>query len=1140
MATLHPAFSVWTVHQSTSQATVLFYVPRRTRSSDLEVRIGKDSIIAGIKDQPPVINASLWAAVHPETSSWQIERTSKKQRKSHHRSSSHSRPPPRQSPPPLDGQAPTSRLNSAPASSSAFSHIASDIADSGSESEAESLSDVAGASSGSGYISQPEDGSHQRRRLPRFDPSATRSFSSRSKIIPFLAEQGASGRSGSASSRAVSLSPTQDAAPLDFGRADMVSGATEHAESEGNMASSIASLPARLSPPSPNATRHPVNSATASRLASRTASTASFSSLGSGSYEMNAHLTDDGSGEIVMHGPISTIGSSISSLNSDIRRARSIQAGEDLTLSQDSFLNVGSISSRGSNPRSPRLEAATYGGAAEPTPMAERDFSSLLPSASAPERPPLEQAKSNESSGSGSGSVPSSELSGSLMLPNAKTPSVPASTSATSTSSGFSASSLSGARLVTIYLDKVQPEIWPVLISGPAPLPPSAEDSSESPEREVSLGSLSELPPLDEQHARSSLRMALQEALSDARAATGQTRRRDSEAERSSIFTVGSDDSDTVLGARFPPADSETTTADGTASQDAEARISAERRRRAEERSIWAKFNLDPTSLVLLGLQSRARIGDRLGGVDEAFQYFVRAWRAALSPVATCRLVEDYLPLPKPRRKSIDASSGPDIDADRIEADLPIETEKLPDPGFSSSPREEPPAAEPGTEMDRLQHSSDTLRSPKLPSTNAHSTADVPSTAFDNRSVLISALGGSNALGRLYLSYARLHLEVALEKWTSPLAFPGEAGQLHGPYTRAAGGAGTASPNVGSVGGGGTSPGGILGGVGQGLSAPPAGLGLGYSSANRSRADMDKAYIRDGGRAPLPGRSDKMSTGSGPPGSYARSNSSATSGRSGSQTRAGAPPSTERDQTSILIFASHERERVLRHRPGPLAYMQAAVRLDPTLAYSSESDRENETSFSRFIPLLPGESGPQAWRVPMSIDEDEWLEARDVECERRNAIQHEIRYRASLKREAVPHTPWRPDASSEPGTGTATPTTSSVPPSEASNPVRHTMRYSLGPDEVEFGRSVRPRRNNQHRSSGSGDPAAASSRRKAHSRRHGRPSLRRGPSSNLPLISEEGMINIMSGAAVLSVVVAGSVAVMSWWRRVGGTTVPPG
>ncbi|KAE8248085.1 hypothetical protein A4X03_0g6876, partial [Tilletia caries] len=118
MAHPHPAFQLWTVHQSTSQATVLFYVPRKTRSADIDVRITSHSITAGVRHAPPVINAALWAPVNPTHSSWQIERLC---RNTKHRRS-HRHPPPQLTSPTLGSSGPPSSTYSIIGGSTPGSH----------------------------------------------------------------------------------------------------------------------------------------------------------------------------------------------------------------------------------------------------------------------------------------------------------------------------------------------------------------------------------------------------------------------------------------------------------------------------------------------------------------------------------------------------------------------------------------------------------------------------------------------------------------------------------------------------------------------------------------------------------------------------------------------------------------------------------------------------------------------------------------------------------------------------------------------------------------------------------------------------------------------------------------------------------
>ncbi|KAL9931502.1 hypothetical protein V8E36_009667 [Tilletia maclaganii] len=1141
----HPAFQLWTVHQSMGQATVLFYVPHKTRSADLNIAIHPNHIRAGIHGQAPVLNATLWAEVQPSSSSWQIERTARKHRKSsrRHRPISQASVSPR--PDTLDDGPISPRLSSGPPST-AYSIIddpsssqhdgfsSSSEAGSGSESEADARN--------SGYGSQAEDGPRPRRQLQRFDPNATRSFSSRRNLITTAnAHTGLVAPAG--------LDPARPAGHARSALRSPAGGAEEEpaGTNEGNLASSIASLPARLRPPAcrDQASQLAVPTQApdaASRFASRTASTTSFSSLGSSSFDLAGMEGSTGPRDL----GVTALSSSVGSLGSDARRANSIRAAgeiEDLSQSQDSFLSIGPLSSRGSGARLNRAHRTSSPTlSAEPTPVVEREFHDLIyhEQSSGAARPSIHPTgsqgvnpgtRSGSGSGSGSASAPSSNISGSLIMP---TPNAPASSSATSTSSGISASSLTGARLVTIYLDKAQPSIWPVLISGPAPL--NDEDSTlSSPD---APSATHKLPLLDERHARHSLRAALQEALDETRSAALTGLNSELRKERvhrhsgssatghGSIVSAASDDSDTVLGPRFSGTGSAGDGYDDDASHhqsrsgENESGVAALRQARARERQICAKYNLDATSLVLLGLHSRAhQSADRPGVASEAFHYFARAWRAALSPVATCRLVEDYLPLLDARSLSSALSSG-------SEADLKDNFRGTRNDAGSSASR-----------MDRTQHSSDTLRSPTSEhapeagdADKARVMSEETSTMDAQREAYIAIIGGPNALGRLYLSYARLHLEVSVEKWISPLAFPSAAGHLHGPYTTGSSAVGAASPGGIVAAGGGSSPG-VASGHGSGAHAldPAHGTGLGIDQARTH------------------GWSQHAVAGAAPGSSYARSASSVPPG-----SRADSPgpsPGVTSETHSVLLSAAHEGEGLPHHRrPGPLAYMQAAVRLDPSLATTSAD--APDVSPSRPFAFLVGESEAQAWRLPMAIEEEEWVEAHEIEAERRAVLHQEARYRSPLAGHRSANRRTSSDGSG-PGAGTATPTTSSVPSSEAGVGSKYRRPPATAqPQAGEFPsttasarRSSAPKLSSgRGPASGGGGGPSSQSRRKphSHSRRHGhhgRSSIRRS-ASTLPLISEEGMINIVSGAAVLSVVVAGSVAVMGWWRRAGGATGP--
>lgn len=213
-------------------------------------------------------------------------------------------------------------------------------------------------------------------------------------------------------------------------------------------------------------------------------------------------------------------------------------------------------------------------------------------------------------------------------------------------------------KLVTLHLDKLDGGIWPNIVSGP---PPS----------DLQLHVVS-------RHSHSSLGAALSQAMQDRHedrdGGEGESSMlHDSENEQSSdsalnssltMGSVASDDSTTVLAPRHE---------DGQ------------------------QYDMDPTSLTLMGLQHRRKAIANPVGVASArdnsvaFEYFRHAWKKAQVPVAVETLVLGYFPL--------------------------ADTSKH---GDHASP--------------------------------------LINTLTPYRSRLIAALGGSTALARLYISYARLHL----------------------------------------------------------------------------------------------------------------------------------------------------------------------------------------------------------------------------------------------------------------------------------------------------------------------------------------------------------------------------------------------
>jgi hypothetical protein len=235
---------------------------------------------------------------------------------------------------------------------------------------------------------------------------------------------------------------------------------------------------------------------------------------------------------------------------------------------------------------------------------------------------------------------------------------------------------ITDAKLVTLHLDKVDGGIWPVLVSGPASIslvqPEYPSPFLSQPRLQNISAALSEAlrqPTLDD-HQSVVLEDESNAQLDDSFTQSTIT-----------VDTMNSDDSTTVLGMQSTSEE--------------------------EERL----YDMDPTSLALMGVthsKQGARSPFSSTSTQEsasAFEYFKRAWRRAEIPLATKRLVEDYLPL-SPQRSN---------------------------------------------------------------------------TSNMLRSRLTASLGGSSALARLYVSYARLHLPCFQDR-QSPLAFP--LGGLTNPFGR--------------------------------------------------------------------------------------------------------------------------------------------------------------------------------------------------------------------------------------------------------------------------------------------------------------------------------------------------------------------
>ncbi|GAC97244.1 hypothetical protein PHSY_004829 [Pseudozyma hubeiensis SY62] len=373
-------------------------------------------------------------------------------------------------------------------------------------------------------------------------------------------------------------------------------------------------------------------------------------------------------------------------------------------------------------------------------------------------------------------------------------------------------------RLITLHLDKVDTGIWPLLVIGPAPLQNAAVSAHLFRLLQAELprnGCITESFIRDrilhrrdiqrEQQQRSAaqlqLNQALEEALrgfeggdrvlaairsgSDPSSLLSSSLAHLEEASRTSIDsdedygpntstlsinTIGSDESATVLGSRVA-------SLSGTSMGLYHAHIGASNAAQTEterqegdevveawkELEVQARYNMDPTTLSLIGLQiangytaerptsvAVQRVSNPPSGIPDAFEYFARAWRAADVSLATERLVQDFLPL---LPSATFGAAAQDKTARQFRlanaVDAASECEK---------------AAIPPT-ADVI---ADSLR--ELLQSHSY---------LSHRQRLVASLGGPKALARLYVSYARLHLP-SLASNRSPLAFP--YGQLTSPF----------------------------------------------------------------------------------------------------------------------------------------------------------------------------------------------------------------------------------------------------------------------------------------------------------------------------------------------------------------------
>ncbi|SJX61110.1 uncharacterized protein SRS1_12332 [Sporisorium reilianum f. sp. reilianum] len=371
-------------------------------------------------------------------------------------------------------------------------------------------------------------------------------------------------------------------------------------------------------------------------------------------------------------------------------------------------------------------------------------------------------------------------------------------------------------RLVTVHLDKIDTGIWPLLVVGPAPLQSSTLSTRLARLLESDLprsGLITETFIHDriqhrrnvrqERQQRSAAQLQLNQALEEALSAfeggdrvlaairsgidplTYHTslRGRFDEASRNSmdsdedygpntstlsINTIGSDESATVLGSRVASLSSTSVdlhrararAADAT-EDDAEREEDDEILEAWRELEVLARYNMDPTTLSLIGLQfsngyttqRASSLSAQLSrtpssGIPDAFEYFARAWRAADVSLATERLVQDFLPL------------------------LPTAPQGAATPDQAGQHARIAETLEASLNVGALPPTTDVIADALRAVLHSHS-------YMSHRQRLVASLGGPKALARLYVSYARLHLP-SLASNRSPLAFP--YGQLTSPF----------------------------------------------------------------------------------------------------------------------------------------------------------------------------------------------------------------------------------------------------------------------------------------------------------------------------------------------------------------------
>ncbi|CCM04311.1 uncharacterized protein FIBRA_06482 [Fibroporia radiculosa] len=98
----------------------------------------------------------------------------------------------------------------------------------------------------------------------------------------------------------------------------------------------------------------------------------------------------------------------------------------------------------------------------------------------------------------------------------------------------------------------------------------------------------------------------------------------------------------------------------------------------ASSQTVESRFNMDPTSLVLIALE----LYDIRQLYEDAFEYFVRAWHQARVPSATIRLATHYLPAQS--ASSFSTAGTDNLEVPNFEASPPTPTPTISETSFAS------------------------------------------------------------------------------------------------------------------------------------------------------------------------------------------------------------------------------------------------------------------------------------------------------------------------------------------------------------------------------------------------------------------------------------------------------------------------